>query len=116
VRIAVLSSFYPLRGGISQFNAALLAELGKCHKVKAWNYRRQYPSFLFPGKTQYVTPEDEAVPVEQSVSLYEALKKAGVDVQLHIAEGKPHHGDPWYHETWVSDMCLDFLDEVFARK
>ena len=69
MRIAVLSSFYPLRGGISQFNAALLQELGKCHKVKAWNYRRQYPSFLFPGKTQYVTPEDEAVPVEASATL-----------------------------------------------
>ena len=69
MRIAVLSSFYPLRGGISQFNAALLAELGKCHKVKAWNYRRQYPSFLFPGKTQYVTPEDEAQPVEASATL-----------------------------------------------
>ena len=69
MRIAVLSSFYPLRGGISQFNAALLAELGKCHKVKAWNYRRQYPSFLFPGKTQYVTPEDEAAPVEACATL-----------------------------------------------
>ncbi|MBQ9410076.1 MAG: glycosyltransferase [Bacteroidales bacterium] len=69
MRIAVLSSFYPLRGGISQFNAGLMQELGKCHEIKAWNYSRQYPSFLFPGKTQYVTPEDEAVPVESSATL-----------------------------------------------
>ena len=69
MRIAILSSFYPLRGGISQFNAALLQGLGKCHKVKAWNYSRQYPSFLFPGKTQYVTPEDEAMPVEAQATL-----------------------------------------------
>ena len=59
---------------------------------------------------------DAVVPVEQSKAFYEALTQAGVPARLHIAEGKPHHGDPWYHETWVSDMCLDFLDEVFARR
>ena len=64
MRIAILSSFYPLRGGISQFNSSLLEELGKCHDTLALNFSRQYPSLLFPGKTQYVTPEDEARPVE----------------------------------------------------
>ena len=58
---------------------------------------------------------DAVVPTEQSVAFYEALREAGADARLHVAEGKPHHGDPWYHETWVSDMCLDFLDEVFGR-
>ncbi len=64
MRIALLSSFYPLRGGIAQFNASMLQELGKTHTVKAFSFSRQYPEFLFPGKTQYVTPDDEAVPVE----------------------------------------------------
>ena len=68
MKIAVLSCFYPYRGGISQFNACLYEELGKEHVVKAFNFKRQYPGFLFPGKTQYVTADDEAVPVE-SVSL-----------------------------------------------
>ena len=68
MKIAILSSFYPLRGGISQFNASMLNELGKKHDVRAFNFKRQYPGLLFPGKTQYVTPDDEAVPVE-SVSL-----------------------------------------------
>ena len=69
MRVALLSSFYPLRGGISQFNASLLAGLGKCHNVKAFSFSRQYPDFLFPGKTQYVTPEDEATPVEAEALL-----------------------------------------------
>ena len=69
MRIAILSSFYPLRGGISQFNACLVAGLGKCHEIKAWNFSRQYPSFLFPGKTQWVTPEDEAQKVEARATL-----------------------------------------------
>ena len=68
MKIAILSCFYPYRGGISQFNACLFGELGKEHVVKAFNFKRQYPEFLFPGKTQFVTADDEAVPVE-SVSL-----------------------------------------------
>lgn len=55
---------------------------------------------------------DPIVPVQQSIAFKEALEKAGGKVRLHIEEGKPHHGDPWYHEIWLSDMCLDFLDEV----
>ena len=35
--------------------------------------------------------------------------------KLYIAPGKPHHGPPWCHEPWVSDMSLDFLDCVFGR-
>ena len=64
MKIAILSCFYPFRGGISQFNACLYEELSKEHVVKAFNFSRQYPEFLFPGKTQYVTEDDEAVPVE----------------------------------------------------
>lgn len=63
MKIAILSCFYPFRGGIAQFNANLLEELGKEHDVRAFNFSRQYPDFLFPGKTQYVTQEDEAVSV-----------------------------------------------------
>ena len=68
MKIAILSCFYPYRGGISQFNTYLYGELGREHRVKAFNFSRQYPEFLFPGKTQYVTEDDNAVPVE-SVSL-----------------------------------------------
>lgn len=64
MKIAILSCFYPYRGGISQFNTYLYEELGKKHIVKAFNFTRQYPEILFPGKTQYVTADDEAVPVE----------------------------------------------------
>ena len=42
----------------------MLDELGKTHTVKAFGFKRQYPGLLFPGKTQYVTPEDNATPVE----------------------------------------------------
>ena len=69
MKIAILSSFYPYRGGIAQFNANLYGELSREHDVKAFTFSRQYPEFLFPGKTQYVTPDDEAVSVESEALL-----------------------------------------------
>jgi len=64
MKIAFLSTFYPFRGGIAQFNAHLFQALSEANTVKAYNFPRQYPGFLFPGKTQYVTPNDKATPVE----------------------------------------------------
>ncbi len=69
MKIAILSCFYPYRGGIAQFNANLFEELGKTYDVRAFNFSRQYPEILFPGKTQYVTKEDEAVPIEAEALL-----------------------------------------------
>jgi glycosyltransferase involved in cell wall biosynthesis len=63
MKIAFLSTFYPFRGGIAQFNASLYRQLERRHSVKAFTFTRQYPGFLFPGETQYVTPDDRADPV-----------------------------------------------------
>lgn len=48
----IVSTAYPLRGGIAHYNALLAAELGKNHRVDTITFKRQYPAFLFPGKTQ----------------------------------------------------------------
>ena len=56
--IAFLSVFYPYRGGISQFNNELYQALKPLCEIKAYNFKRQYPSLLFPGKTQLVDTKD----------------------------------------------------------
>lgn len=60
MRIAYLSTFYPFRGGIAQFNASLYRAFEKNHEIKAFTFTRQYPDFLFPGKTQMVTNDEKA--------------------------------------------------------
>ena len=60
MKISIFSAFYPFRGGISQFSALLFRSLEKKHSVKAFTFKRQYPDFLFPGETQYVTEKDNA--------------------------------------------------------
>jgi len=59
MKIAYLSTFYPFRGGIAQFNASLYRVLEKNNEVQAFTFTRQYPTILFPGTSQYVTPVDE---------------------------------------------------------
>lgn len=64
MKIVILSPFYPFRGGLSQLNARLYSELSLNHRVKAVTFTTLYPQVLFPGKTQFVTPDDTATVIE----------------------------------------------------
>lgn len=66
MKIAILSPFYPFRGGIASFSNSLYKELEKTHEVKAFSFSKLYPNFLFPGKTQYVEDSDPSIKIESS--------------------------------------------------
>ena len=102
MRIALLSCFYPFRGGISQFNASLYLELGKEHTVKAFNFKRQYPDFLFPGKTQYVTKDDDAVPIESEALLDTANPFSYVKTYKAIRDWNPDMVIISYWMSWFA--------------
>lgn len=55
MKIIILGSAFPLRGGgITTFNERLADELGNLgHDVQIFSFSLQYPSILFPGKSQY---------------------------------------------------------------
>lgn len=61
MKIAIIGPAHPLRGGgISTFNerlATVLQQQG--HEVVVWSFSLQYPSILFPGKSQFT---DEPAP------------------------------------------------------
>ena len=99
MRIAILSCFYPYRGGISQFNTYLLKELSKQHTVKAFNFKRQYPGFLFPGKTQKVTDQDDASKVDSTPVLDTANPLTYGRTAKAIAEFEP---DVLLTRYWMS--------------
>lgn len=53
-KITFLSTAHPYRGGIAAFNETLAKYLQKRgEKVRIVTFTLQYPSFLFPGKSQY---------------------------------------------------------------
>ena len=65
MNILILGTAYPLRGGIAHYNALLARHLGKRHHVEVITFKRQYPAFLFPGKTQQESGEPGiAIPSE----------------------------------------------------
>ncbi|SVD86741.1 uncharacterized protein METZ01_LOCUS439595, partial [marine metagenome] len=57
MHIALISVAPPYRGGISKHTSILFEKLSLKHSVRVINYSRQYPNFLFPGKTQYIEGE-----------------------------------------------------------
>jgi len=65
VKIVVIGPAHPLRGGLATFNHRLAKEFNaegdSCSIV---SYSLQYPSILFPGKTQY---SDEAAPEDLTI-------------------------------------------------
>ncbi|MBQ9295600.1 MAG: glycosyltransferase [Paludibacteraceae bacterium] len=62
MKIILLGTAYPYRGGLATFNERLARQFAEeGHEVEVWTFTLQYPSFLFPGKTQYSAenaPED----------------------------------------------------------
>lgn len=62
MKIIVLGTAWPYRGGLANFNERLAREFVRGgHEVKVVTFTLQYPGFLFPGKTQYSgspAPED----------------------------------------------------------
>ena len=52
MNIVLLGPAYPLRGGIAHHTGLLYRHLVKRHTVDVMTFSRQYPGFLFPGKSQ----------------------------------------------------------------
>jgi glycosyltransferase involved in cell wall biosynthesis len=52
MHIIIVSTAYPLRGGIAHYIALLASHLCRRHTVEIITFKRQYPKILFPGKSQ----------------------------------------------------------------
>ena len=51
MRCVLIGPTYPFRGGISHYTTLLCQNLRQRHEVDFYTFTRQYPTFLFPGKT-----------------------------------------------------------------
>ena len=52
MKIALVSTSPPFRGGISDHNESLYHKLSKNHKVEIFSFSYLYPKIFFPGKSQ----------------------------------------------------------------
>lgn len=65
-KVIIIGPAHPLRGGLATFNHRLAKEFIEMgHECSIWSFSLQYPSFLFPGKTQF---SDESAP--EGITIY----------------------------------------------
>lgn len=66
MKIVIIGTASPYRGGLATYNERLATELLKeGHDVAIQTFKVQYPNFLFPGKSQYT---DEACPEHLNIT------------------------------------------------
>ena len=74
-RLTLVGPFWPYRGGIAHFLRAMEAGLAnRGFAVSTVTFRRQYPEWLFPGKTQYAKESTQRpTPAEPAPRLLDTL-------------------------------------------
>lgn len=70
MKILIVGPAWPYRGGIADFDERIAKEyIKKGDKVEIFTFTLQYPSFLFPGKTQYSPdPRPEDLDIKRKVN------------------------------------------------
>ena len=93
MRIGILGTTWPYRGGLAAFNERLARQFqAEGHEVEIFTFTMQYPDFLFPGKTQF---SDMPKPADLSItrtmnsinpftwcSTARKIKKANIDLLI----------------------------------
>lgn len=69
MKIIILGTAYPYRGGLAVFNERLALQFQQeGHDVEICTFTLQYPKMLFPGKTQYTND-----PAPQGLTIYRRI-------------------------------------------
>ena len=91
MRIGILGTTWPYRGGLTAFNERLARQFAaEGHEVEIFTFTLQYPDFLFPGTTQYSdTPKPEDLSIRRTMNSINpfswfktarAIRKAGIEL------------------------------------
>ncbi|MFM2291294.1 MAG: hypothetical protein RIS29_1107 [Bacteroidota bacterium] len=84
MKIIIVGTAYPYRGGLAAYNERLAYEYQKQgHDVEIFTFSLQYPSFLFPGKTQYSSePAPADLKITRNVNSVNPLNWINVASQI----------------------------------
>ena len=114
MNIVILGTAYPYRGGLAAFNERLAYQFQQeGHTVKMVTFTLQYPSFLFPGKTQFTSdPAPEALVIERKVNSCNPFNWLKVGRQL-----RKERPDLVVFAYWMSFMapCFGTMARAIRR-
>jgi glycosyltransferase involved in cell wall biosynthesis len=68
MKILILGTAWPYRGGLAAYNERLAEELQKETAVEIWTFTLQYPKFFFPGKSQYSTAPSPKLRIQRMIN------------------------------------------------
>ncbi len=69
MKVTIIGPAYPYRGGIALFSNRLAEEFQtEGHEVNVVTFQLQYPSFLFPGKTQFAEGRAPNLKIERLIN------------------------------------------------
>ena len=115
MKIIIVGPAYPYRGGIATFNERLASELmAEGHEVVIYTFTLQYPSFLFPGKTQFSSdPAPEGLDIVRALSSVNPFNWPAV--ARRIAREKP---DAVMLRFWMPYFgpCMGFMGRYLRRR
>ena len=102
MKIIILGTAYPYRGGLAAFNERLATEYQKQgNDVEMYTFTLQYPSFLFPGKTQY-SPD----PAPENLTIYRKVNSCNPFIWLNVGkEIAKKNADVVIFAYWMSFMA-----------
>ncbi len=114
MKIVIVGPAHPYRGGLATFNECMAQEyVRQGHDVQVETFTLQYPSFLFPGKTQYTT---DAPPVGVSIkrTLHTLNPFNWLKVGRRLAKEKP---DMVFLRYWMPYMapCMGVLGRLIRK-
>ncbi|HYW96216.1 MAG TPA: glycosyltransferase family 4 protein, partial [Bacteroidales bacterium] len=90
MKIISIGPAYPLRGGIARFNESLSLSLqDEGHQVDIISYRFQYPSALFPGKSQFATEGSPPAGLAIESLIHSLSPLSWKQVALELIKRKP---------------------------
>lgn len=119
MRLVLIGPVYPYRGGIAHFTTMLYRALReRKHKVLLVSFKRQYPRWLFPGKTDK-DPSQQPLKVEEAKYWIDSLNPiTWLATFWRINEYKPDALIlQWWTTFWAPAWCvLALLHRVFLRK
>jgi glycosyltransferase involved in cell wall biosynthesis len=83
-KIVIIGPAHPLRGGLASYNERLAKEfIDEGHDASIYTFSYQYPSFLFPGTTQFSTePAPANISIKAAINSVNPLNWISVGNEL----------------------------------
>jgi glycosyltransferase involved in cell wall biosynthesis len=113
-KIIIIGPTYPYRGGNSLYVSFVYEILSKEFDVKIFNYKLLYPSFLFPGKTQFDTSNKvKQIPSERIVNSLNPFNWIKVASKINSEKPDLIIFD-WWHPYFA--FCHFFISSFINKK